>query len=788
MKINIDFFKVPNYMEHRFIRVLPTKKFTIENVNFNPADGVSTNHIILINDNQLDSVNYLVVYAENPEEDYLSTAWYIVDSHRISGGKYQLELRRDLLREYIGLLNSATLFVRKGYCTENNSAIYNSEGITFNQVKESEELLKDRTKTAWIVGYIPNNLATDALPNPTFNTLPINNISTISSMDALPYASLDKIIYIKNMSGLGVNVRYKNTRQRIQLNGDYALKEFYLGNVANSKAYAGTIKQTTDFIKFSDFMVEDTKSLNDYYASEIYSTFKGTDAHSLQFNDLLNRENGKIYLETNSNKYYRVNIFETSETVYFGGELKNNSLATQVYNYTASKTDYIISEEFDVSKPIGYGAVEILRYRYTLEEVFVSGTFKFDASESKFTDDSVSVKGQPYKAFAFPVGSFRIKKGSSIVENNYDVVQAFLSHWTKDNARIYDLQILPYCPFQTLISNDANGPFVEISSSEHCIELKDNSNDSVVARGLWIKDSSFSFTIDNSHYVSNIKEEIACDMYRICSPHYETQFEFNAGNTRGWNGIKVECTYKPQQPYIHILPNYKIGSLFGFSQFADARGLVSSCSYSLPIVSNAWETYQRTNSTYQLMFDREIDNFEYNRNLTRLKEVLGGTAGVFGGTIAGAKKGPAGAFAGGVTALGGSIATAVINELGKSEELSFKQDQFAYNLRNIQAQPQTLTKVSALDINNRLFPIIEHYTCTEDEKVYFRHFIEYNGYTINQIGNLESYIKPARGEFTFVQCDIIKVNGDWEIGNHEFTELRAEMMNGWFIEGFEGGN
>jgi hypothetical protein len=201
--------------------------------------------------------------------------------------------------------------------------------------------------------------------------------------------------------------------------------------------------------------------------------------------------------------------------------------------------------------------------------------------------------------------------------------------------------------------------------------------------------------------------------------------------------------------------------------------LVSNCNYSLPISSELWATFQRTNSTYQLTFDREIQNLEAEQNVQRAKEISGA---LLGGAVAGSKLGAAGIAVGGIS----SGLTAGFNEYARQEQMDYKRDIFSYNLQNIKAQPQTLTKVSGLDINNRLFPILEHYSCTQEEKLYFRNFLYYNGYRIERIGKLKDFVNSAQ-DYNYIEAEILRLEANIEA--HELDYLSQTLRNGIYFAG-----
>lgn len=110
----------------------------------------------------------------------------------------------------------------------------------------------------------------------------------------------------------------------------------------------------------------------------------------------------------------------------------------------------------------------------------------------------------------------------------------------------------------------------------------------------------------------------------------------------------------------------------------------------------------------------------------------------------GSSAGPVGAIvggvAGGVLGVTGGVADILLNETLRAEALDYKRDMFGYQLGNIQALPQTISKVSALNNNNKLFPVLEYYTCTQKERIAFVNKIAWNGMAIGVIGNINDYI------------------------------------------------
>ena len=135
-----------------------------------------------------------------------------------------------------------------------------------------------------------------------------------------------------------------------------------------------------------------------------------------------------------------------------------------------------------------------------------------------------------------------------------------------------------------------------------------------------------------------------CNLYRLSSGNQSSIFEFSPAKSFGFSGYKVDCTYKPFQPWIHIIP--KLGGLYGdnFVAIDDCRGLVLGGEYSVTQLSNTWATYKLQNSTYQEMFDREIKHMDVENDLARQEQLAKSITGSVTGTVTGAM---AGGLAGG---------------------------------------------------------------------------------------------------------------------------------------------
>ena len=102
---------------------------------------------------------------------------------------------------------------------------------------------------------------------------------------------------------------------------------------------------------------------------------------------------------------------------------------------------------------------------------------------------------------------------------------------------------------------------------------------------------------------------------------------------------------------------------------------------------------------------------------------------------------------------------------------------YNYNLGNIKATPNTLTKTSAFTILNKLVPFLEYYTCTDDEKQAFINKLSYNGMSIGVIGTIRTYIDNTYNNHKYIQGSIIHIDIDNEDAGVR-NAINDELMRG----------
>ena len=126
-------------------------RYSEANFNFNPADGANTAITVGRSENPANDYGDYLLVVENGE---IASRWFILDEDRLRGKQYKLNLRRDIVADYYEQVLNSTAFIEKGLPNKDSALIFNSEGISLNQIKKGETPLIDDSRMAWICGFV----------------------------------------------------------------------------------------------------------------------------------------------------------------------------------------------------------------------------------------------------------------------------------------------------------------------------------------------------------------------------------------------------------------------------------------------------------------------------------------------------------------------------------------------------------------------------------------------------------------------------------------------------------
>lgn len=761
-------------------------KYSWSNVNFNPGDGITTSIPV----NYDGEVNYLVL-TDNAipgtvGQEVVVSRWFIIESKFTRMGQRVLTLRRDVLVDY-STMATATVFAERGYVPNTNNLIYNSEGNSYNQIKKKESILKDGSASPWLVGYLAPNSFNQG--NVTINLSPTADVAydyTYGNTDVMLQSNRYTSLSPSNTVYLDPNlelITFSSTRTPA-LQDDWHIK-YQFGYVDSEMKDITTPKpklnitpanNTNAQIYFSDKLLGDTvrTEIQDFIRSDNEATMPS----AVDMADLVSKENKIARVGTVSGGY-----------TYYKLVLAPKSEETNLIFVSSGNTKTYLDNKIQpmVDQGIASGSVpDKYNVTYTVSPYNVYWQqLTTLQNQLILSQDAPVVDKSPYYCFAIPYNSIAIKKGALTTNTSASLSRQLARQIaTQLSSFCYDVQLLPYFPLQSYISNTATIDITEMSEKQYAL-LKQGEAGGITSILFWINEPNFSFKIEDSIIYNSQEPKIQNETQfcRLNSPNYAASFEFSVAKNKGVGYWQVDCSYKPYQPYIHVAPNWK--GLYG-SSFNDARGLICTGDFSIDLMTDRWQEYQVQNKNYNEIFNRQIQSLDLQQSIAKRQDIFGAVAGSLSGAMSGATTGVlagglTGAIAGGVTGLGisavGGVMDIIDNQKLRDDARSSQFDMFNYQLGNVKALPNTLTKVSTYNINNKIYPFYEIYEATSEEIEALRKQLKWRGYNLGIIGQLSDF--QAEGKYFKGKLIRLEEVQDVSLGDsHLIENFNSELQQG----------
>lgn len=804
---NVYLFKNHNYYNRRIVEYKSIADYynnlgeavLLTNINFNPNNGITSSQIINFdlgdseNGNREESPSYCVI---TDNDDLIVSRWWVVEAKRIRQGQTEISLLRDVIADYKEQILESPSFIKKGYLgTINDPAIFNNEDMTFNQIKTSETLLKDKSGCPWWIGYIPKSSGgvTVELPSGSY---PISG--EYSTLEQHPYYSYTSTPFVGPYIDSTYKVYYSNAGQQgWDKNGNPKVPSIGTGSTLYTSygVALSNVKQGWPVIVGKNQKIDDIYPVMSSLAKSSTvdwetGSYALTGAHSIE-DVAVFLEQQDTYIRAGGTTYQVAII---NQQLTRSVDIPNSNPYAQNFLKLANNTNSKLGDDY-IRTDSGSGSYSGIEYtamcyyiafipqpdddiRYTLPVV------------RNHCDDA------PYDLVAIPASYLWV--GDQALSTDIVVSKKLVySLITALTAEAYDWQLVPYAPlpddlFINIAGDNAKVDLDRLQAGDYTV-ITNYEGNTILTVVFYPGSSSFTksinkHTINIPNSVTEFKVANETDMYRLCSPNYNGQFEFSATKNKGVSGWNISYTLKPYNPYIRVAPIFN--GLYG-KNFSDARGLICGGDFSISQVSDNWDKYELENKNYQVMFDRQIQNMEVNNSVQRKLEnwnILTGTVGgavggaMFGGMTGNTAAGVGGGVVGAGLSLAGGIADKNLNEKLRQEALSYAQDQFGYQLQNIKALPYSLTKVGSQTTDYKNFPFVEYYTCTEVEKQALRDKIDWNGMTIGRIGYISNFLKDFTDESgTFIQARPIKLGTDIRDDSHVAEVIATELQTGVYF-------
>lgn len=430
--------------------------------------------------------------------------------------------------------------------------------------------------------------------------------------------------------------------------------------------------------------------------------------------------------------------------------------------------------------------------------------YEVDISDSAVSNNMLTIPKNarsctdaPYDIIVIPPYIYKVSINGTVYENSVSgatdpfTIAAKISKALTAGGVLYDIQYLPYCPFISDSNWTITGTQMTSTKVTEGIDYAISTATATQRKGivLFAKNANFSFKRNPAynHDLStalNVKIDNETRKYRIVSPNSGTVFEFSPSKLglRGTTNnieINIKCTYKPYSPYIHIYPTF--GGLYGSPRLKENRGLICGGDFSLPLLNDAWSSYEIQNKNYMNAFNRQIENMEIHQDYERTQQVLSIATGAIGGAVGGAAiGGGAGGVVGGLASVGGGILDYAMSEGLRTEALDYTKDMFGYNLQNIKALPVGLGRIGATVIDSFIHPVIEEYSATSEEVTALTDKIKWNGMTVGRIGTFNDFRSRASTSCRYIKAKIIRL-ADLHEELHTANAISEELYKGVYI-------
>ena len=818
MPSKIYLFNYNNYY-NRKVKILTESElsqniFAQANINFNKSDGINTSQVINYPATEKNP-DYAVITDIINGVEKITSRWYVMEASWQRLNQYVLTLQRDVMADYWSYISTCTAHIYKGWVANTSPLIFNSEETSLNKIKIGEMLLRDKSHTPWIVGYVGEKAFTGTpftveTVSVTDATIFKNNLDDLYAEFPRTYTSKQPVLgsgsngfyyafYVKcidkdnpsniqmfklTLGSAGFKIDYAteaDINKGIFTINQYNLSEFVPAVSRLARFVAPRMGSTDEFGIYYDF---DNNIDDASYAAEQKAknnagkTAKvGVDFYTLYYSNYETSTTSQNYIESDN----RAEMMWLRDSLE---QAQQNGLGTSNWNGTTVKDARVVTIVNDTYN--WYGQWNKIESNYITEEI---------------GKGVVQCEDAPYYMFCIPYNpiDFRYKTTASDITSDVTVSRNIATQLIKQfGANLYDIQLLPYFPTQEILPNVAADDIGwlklnEINKSFYTLIKKKGAAENAppVSFIYWAPRTSFSFEINQEFAASDdVKVQNETESARLCSPNYASYFDFSIAKNRGVKKFLVDCNYKPGIPYIHVVPKFNKTGIYGASNYNDARGLICSGDFSMTQVQDSYINYLPNNKNYEAIFRTQMDTLDKQHNYENTQALVGAIAGAVGAAGAGAAGGamsfgsPLGIIGGAAISGAASLAGGLIDyDMGKNLRKTIRDStETIHNLQigNIQSMPNPLTKVGAQNQNNKLYPFVEIYKCTQTELEAFENQIKYSGMTVGVTDTLNKYYNADPDASTnFIQADVIRL--EIPDDNHVIAMIADELKKGVYV-------
>ena len=479
--------------------------------DFNPNDNVTTE--ITANDVPFDPDYFLLL----DDKSNIVQRWFCIEQKRNRQGQWLYQLKRDVVSDNLDSLLNAPIFVEKGMLQQDDPFIVNSEGMNLNQIKRAEWFIRDQSKTAWIVGYLAKNAGgSDINVQVDREDLAFNykTLSEIASEMGTTEGILSNLVnfgndvsnkaYFTSAVKMKIWIKYMSRylswwRADLSFGADFnSGNRDYFGHSSIQpkpfllEATSGEIDVNRNDANFFISAVVVNKALwldemdnilgRSYYLTEnqlnILKSFNGT------------------YVKYNGD-FYRMNVAEEATHETIKAKIKKDgtyiSLDTSAEDACSLSGGRLQTGTYSASSPDSYLLEELKSEEKTvvISLKYLSASDYIPQLNTQISSGRKTTIDQECDIFAIPLNLKITDNG-----NDYETIEMHSRRIASaislnQNAKVYDLQLLPYCPIPSLITNNNEIDITNLTEHEDYDLITKNVSDTFDS---YIYKSGMTFT------------------------------------------------------------------------------------------------------------------------------------------------------------------------------------------------------------------------------------------------------------------------------------------------------
>lgn len=606
--------------------------------DFNPNDNVMTE--IIANEVPFDPDYFLLL----DEEQNIIQRWFIMEQKRNRQGQWLYTLRRDVISDNLDNLQNAPIFVQKGMLPEDDPFIVNDEGMSLNQIKKSEIKLYDETGTAWLVGYIAKNAGGSDInvqaPSESFSVdyTTLEDIATDTGISAGVLSSLMNIgedrsnpAYVT--TAVQLNIATKEYRFTLPVPYTIALFYFdaYLQDPTSSNLVADSAGATPYICDHKGGTYHGDRQAVIQSAVEMYKGQILSQLGSILGRDVIlgpQYEKLRNYIGRTikyNGVYYKFNIgIEGSDGhSAFNVSTDLHTCFENIYNKLLEHPEYFIGT--DNSHINVVSSIETKMY-FQLEAL----TNDVPQLEVTLSSGRNKTADQEFDIFTIPLQAdiYEESAGDVTCSTNPQMMRKIASAIVLDeNAKLYDLQLLPYCPIYNELIQDGgvNIPSTMVEHKDFDYIISTNS-EQISTRFLdyypddnsYINDDGFGnvqfgFYIDNPDNLTIVVDDVHIVLNGNVVPIADLSVNVVGGIVKV--DLPVGVGFSDYDPYLaqdflvyHFTGSFKQGVLFYVKNSTFKSKVTISHitpNESKKVISNCYK-YRLVSPNYQGVFDYNI--------------------------------------------------------------------------------------------------------------------------------------------------------------------------------------